>query len=144
MGKKLLTPMAEMGYTFKYREVIDNLVGVSPKLFEKGKPTATWGRKASDLSQGAGRDRRGPADLGSDSRAAESGGPAFLSVRNLNTYQKMMRKSGRLGNVFIEYLMLSLLVAFGVVWFYNGAQFQGVRANVDSSFNNMINEIAIP
>ena len=55
-----------------------------------------------------------------------------------------MGKDCSRGNAFIEYLMLVLLIAFGVMWFFDGGNFQGVRANVDTSFNNMINEITTP
>ena len=103
----------------------------------------TWGRKASDLSRAPGRDRDGwrPADSGSDSRAAEFGGPVFLSVNKLKTYQKRMRKESDRGNAFIEYLMLTILIMIGVLWFYDKGNYQGVRDNVNLSFTNMINQI---
>jgi hypothetical protein len=55
-----------------------------------------------------------------------------------------MRKSRHAGNVFLEYLLLTLMVAFGCLWFYDNGNYQGVRGNVDSSFNNMINELTTP
>ena len=56
----------------------------------------------------------------------------------------MMRKSDKRGNAYIEYLLLTLLIAFGAMWLFDGGNFQGVRGNVDTSFNNMIDEITTP
>jgi hypothetical protein len=48
------------------------------------------------------------------------------------------------GNAYIEYLMLVLLIAFGLMWFYDGGNFQGTRDQVNTSFNSMIDEITTP
>lgn len=55
-----------------------------------------------------------------------------------------MKKMTNRGNAFMEYLMIAILVAVGAVWFFDGGNWRGARANVDTSFTNLINEIVTP
>ena len=135
-----------MGYTFKQARALTTLTRWVGSPLRQGQTHGNVGAQSFGSLAGIRYPR--VSDTGNGQPGCRTGRSGFYVMPILKTYAinyLNMRKESRLGergNAFIEYFILALITLGAAIWFLDGGNFQGVRAEVETTFTGLIDQVA--